>query len=68
VEERNAEPHNNETKKKRIGLPPPSTRDVPSLAAGTALGDGDNGGDHADGNGVEIERIEESLKKEEKSL
>ena len=57
VEERNAEPHNNDTKKED-GLMTGqrgSARDVPSLAALTALGDGDNGGDHVDGDGVEVE-------------
>ena len=44
---RKAEP--NGRRKMTIASCSASARDVPSLAAGTALGDSDNGGDEVDG-------------------
>ena len=62
MEEMRAEPHGE--KKMRIDSCPASARDVPSLAAGTALRDSDNGGDQVDGDRVEVESIKKSLEEE----
>ena len=64
MEERNAKPHNDETKKEDWLM----IAQHQGRSFTPALGDGDNGGDHRYGNEVEIERMEESLKKEERSL
>ena len=41
---------------------PAGTRDVAAVSPGAALGGGDDGDDDADGDGVEVERVEEVLR------
>jgi len=53
---------NHGERKMRIGSRPTSTRDVPPLAAGSALGDSDNGDDQVDGDSVEFESVKKSLR------
>jgi len=53
---------NHGERKMRIGSRPTSTRDVPPLAAGSALGDSDNGDDQVDGDRVEFESVKKSLR------